>query len=263
MSNERIRLAVAGAAGRMGRAVLECAAEHDGFSVTAALVSHGDYARAKTIRVGDADLPAATLLSDPCDVLIDFTVAAGTMYWLEICCKQRIPMVIGATGHTDEQVSAIASAAHEIPIVQASNFSIGIHTMLAYIGAIVKQLGAAYDVEIVETHHKHKVDAPSGTALSLVDEITRALHRTRDDVVFGREGRTGARPAGQIGVHALRMGEVVGRHEVHISGPGETLSVIHTAHSRATFASGALRAAQWVINRSAGLYAMTNVLGDT
>ncbi len=261
MSTEPIRLAVAGAAGRMGRAVLGFAAGQDGVRVTAALVSDEDRVRFGTVRAGDADIPAATSLTDPCDVLIDFTTASGTMTWLKVCRARRIPMVIGATGHTEEQVAAIASAAHEIPIVKASNLSVGMQTMRAHIGAIVQQLGRDYDVEIVETHHRYKVDAPSGTALSLVDDIAHALNRTRDDVIFGRSGRTGERPRGQIGVHALRMGEVVGRHEIHISGPGETLSIIHTAHSRKTFAAGALRAAAWVVRRAPGLYAMKDVLG--
>jgi len=261
MSTEPIRLAIAGAAGRMGRAVLECAAANDRFRATAVLVSNEDLARSGTIRAGDVDIPAATSLNDPCDVLIDFTTASGTMTWLKVCRARHIPMVIGATGHTEEQVAAIASAANEIPIVKASNFSVGIQAMRAHIGAIVKQLGADYDVEIVETHHRYKVDAPSGTALSLVDDIAHALNRTRDDVIFGRAGRTGTRPQGQIGVHAVRMGEVVGRHEFHISGPGETLSITHTAHTRKTFAAGALRAAAWIIRHAPGLYAMKDVLG--
>jgi len=262
MPNEQINVAVAGAAGRMGRAVLELAANDARFHIAAALDSQDDHARANSIRVGEIDVPLSTSLTGRRDVLIDFTVAAGTMHWLEICRKWQMPMVIGATGHDEEQLAAIASAAHEIAIVKASNFSVGVQAMLSRVGALVKQMGPTFDVEIVEHHHRHKVDAPSGTALSLLDEILRATGRTRDDAVFGREGRTGPRPVGQIGIHAVRMGEIVGHHEVRISGPGETLSLVHTAHSRATFAAGALRAASWIVSRRAGLYSMADVLAD-
>lgn len=116
-------------------------------------------------------------------------------------------------------------------------------------------------MEIVETHHRHKIDAPSGTALTLADEIAEATGRSRDCVVFGREGRVGERPTGQIGVHAVRMGEIVGQHEVHFSGPGETVTLRHTAHSRDTFAAGALRAAAWVVGKEPGSYTMQDVIG--
>lgn len=262
MPNETIKLAVAGAAGRMGQSVLWRAAKSDAFEVAAALVSPQDYEQSKTIRVQEFEFPTATSLAEPCDVFIDFTVAAGTMHWLEVCRHWQTPMVIGATGHDDRQLAAIATAAHEIPIVKASNFSTGVQAMLSRIGTLVKQLGPDFDVEIVETHHRHKLDAPSGTALSLLDEILKATGRTRDDVIFGREGRTGERPNGQICVHSVRMGEIVGHHEVHISGPGETLSFVHTAHSRMTFVAGALRAAKWIVRQRAGLYSMADVMGD-
>ena len=261
MPNERIELAVAGAAGHMGRAVLELAVKDTRFTIAAALVSKDDPTHANAIRVRDKEIPLSTSLAKPCGVLIDFTQAEGTMHWLEVCRHWQMPMVIGATGHDEKQRATIASAAHEIPIVKASNFSAGIHAMLSRVGALAEQLGPEYDIEIIEHHHRHKIDAPSGTALSLLDEILRATGRTREHVVFGREGRTGERPHGQIGVHAVRMGEVVGHHEIHLSGPGETLSFVHTAHSRTTFASGALRAAAWIVSQRAGSYTMADVMG--
>jgi 4-hydroxy-tetrahydrodipicolinate reductase len=126
---------------------------------------------------------------------------------------------------------------------------------------LARELGEDYDIEVAETHHRHKIDAPSGTALAIVDEILRATGRTRSDhVVFGRHGETGARPRGQIGVHALRLGDTVGRHEVHFSGHGETITLGHTVHSRDTFAAGALRAAAWVIGKDPGLYSLRDTL---
>jgi 4-hydroxy-tetrahydrodipicolinate reductase len=261
-----IRLAVAGAAGRMGRCVLELASRDPRFEIAAAID-----------RDAEDNLPA-------CDVLIDFTDADGTMVWLDVCRTQRIPMVIGATGHGEPQLSRIAQAAEVIPIAKAANFSIGMQAVLNAVGRIAKELGEEYDIEIVETHHRHKVDAPSGTALTIVERIvegrtlrTRSasdgpggdpLARARGSdsaashAVFGRYGRVGERPKGQIGVHAVRMGEVVGQHEVHFSGPGETITIRHTAQSRETFATGALRAAAWVVGRPPGLYSMRDALAE-
>ncbi len=253
-----IRLAVAGAAGRMGRCVLELASRDPRFEVAAAID-----------RDAEPTLPA-------CDVLIDFTDAEGTMAWLDVCRTRRIPMVIGATGHDERQQARIAEVARAIPIVKAANFSIGMQAVLNAVGRIAKDLGEEYDIEIIETHHRHKFDAPSGTALAIVAEIQQALNqsreRERDDhvppplvggtkVVFGRHGRVGERPKGQIGVHAVRMGDVVGQHEIHFSGPGETITIRHTAQSRETFAAGALRAAAWIIGKPPGMYSMRNVLG--
>lgn len=261
MSDTKIQLAVAGAAGRMGRIVLELAGRSDRFTVSAALTAPGLAPPGATVRCDDRNLPLVETLETACDVLIDFTVAEGTMVWLEVCERHRLPMLIGTTGHSDEQMARIRSASRTIPIVKAGNCSVGVQAMMNVLGRLAKELGDGYDVEIVETHHRHKLDAPSGTALAMLDEMARATGRTRDDAVFGRHGRTGERPQGQIGVHAVRMGEIVGRHEVHFSGPGETITITHTAHSRETFAAGALRAAAWLVGREPGLYSMRNVLG--
>lgn len=239
-----IRLAVAGAKGRMGRCVTDLASRDPRFEVAAAI-----------------DLGASTSLP-ACDVLIDFTNAEGTMEWLPACATRLVPMVIGATGHDQSQHARIVDAARIIPIVRAANFSIGIQVILNALGRIATELGDDYDVEIVETHHRHKIDAPSGTALNLLEQVHQSRDRKgADDVVFGRHGKTGERPKRQIGVHAIRMGEVVGQHEIHFSGPGETITIRHTAHSRETFAAGALRAAAWIVGKPPGLYSMRNVLG--
>ncbi len=241
-----IRLTVAGAAGRMGRCVIDLVSRDSHFEIAAAI----DLGERQSI--------------PSCDALIDFTHAAGTMDWLTVCEAQRLAMVIGSTGHDERQQARIAEAARVIPIVQSANFSVGMQVVLGALARIAGELGSEYDVEIVETHHRHKIDSPSGTALTLLAEIQKNTHQYSDRkgaaVVFGREGKVGERPKGQIGVHAIRMGDVVGQHEIHFSGPGETVTIRHTAQSRDTFAAGALRAAAWVVGKPPGLYSMRNVL---
>jgi len=247
----------------MGRCVLELASHDPRFELAAAID-----------RSAQQTLPA-------CDVLIDFTDATGTMLWLEACETRRVPMVIGATGHDEAQLARIAQVARSIPIVKAANYSVGMQVVLSALERIANELGDEYDVEIVETHHRHKIDAPSGTAKAMVEKIVAARPiqtRSASDgpcvdplagakgsdstpVVYGRWGKVRERPNGQIGVHSIRMGEVVGQHEIHFSGPGETITIRHTAHSRETFAVGALRAAAWIIGKPPGLYSMRNVLG--
>lgn len=270
-----IRLAVAGATGRMGRCILEMASSDERFEIAAALTeprgfSPREFAQAKACGSVDLDVPYASKLETPCDVLIDFTVAAGTMAWLEVCTEKRIPMVTGVTGHTDEQLARIQAAADRIAILKAANFSVGINVILKIVGRLAKELGESYDVELVEAHHRGKVDAPSGTALAIVDEILAGGQGSSlpvptgqersGNVTFGRRGQVGQRPTGQIGIHSVRMGEVVGRHEVHFSGPGETVTIRHEAHSRSAFAAGALRAAAWIVGKQPGYYTMGDAI---
>ncbi len=256
-----IRLAIAGATGRTGQRVLTLATQDDRFTVSGALTADGCSLIGTTVPAAGSDVKIVDSLDAPCDVLIDFSVPEGTMSWLEVCQARGIPLVTGVTGHSEDQLGRLHRAAKDIAIVRASNFSVGVQAMLGAVARLARELGAGYDVEIVETHHRHKIDAPSGTALTLADEIAAATGRSRDSVTFGREGRVGERPSGQIGVHAVRMGEIVGQHEVHFSGPGETLTLRHTAHSRDTFAAGALRAAAWVVGKQPGAYTMSNVIG--
>ncbi len=253
-----IKLAIAGALGRTGDAVVRLAGADPRFDIVAALATSDD--AGKVIPTTAGDITTCKRISGTCDVLIDFTLPAGTMTWLDRCLTTKIAMVIGATGHDNEQLDRIRSAAATIPIVMASNFSVGITALVDMIGKLTKTLGDSYDIEIVESHHRHKVDAPSGTALTLLDEMLIAKNKTRDDATFGRHGKTGERKPGTIGVHAVRRGEIVGEHEIHFSAPGETLTLRHTAHARDTFATGALRAAAWLTKQPAGLYRMTDVL---
>ena len=259
--SEIIRLAIAGAAGRTGRCVLGRAAVDERFTVVAALVAPGCAAFGEIGRDARHESAFTDSLDVECDMLIDFTVAAGTVAWLDVCVARAMPMVIGATGHDAAQRLRIERASRTIPIVVAANFSVGVQAVMKWVGQLARDLGTAYDVEIVETHHRRKRDAPSGTALSIAVAVADATGRTLEhSAVYGRFGATGERPAGEIGIHSVRMGEIVSRHEIHFSGPGETITVRHEGHSRDTFALGALRAAAWVVGKSPGLYTMRDVL---
>jgi len=255
-----IRLAVAGATGRMGRCVVECVARDERFTIIAALTSAGYLLAGSNAGVGQENLKITESLDGECDVLIDFTVAEGTMAWLEVCAARKIPLVIGATGHSDQQCETIKKVSRTLPIVKAPNCSVGIQVMAQVLSELARKLGPDYDVEIVEAHHRHKIDAPSGTAILLADVIAQSTGRSSEGMIHGRKGHTGPRPKGQIGIHSIRMGEIVGQHEIHFSGPGETVTIRHIAHSRETFATGALRAAAWVIEQPPGLYTLQDVL---
>ena len=256
-----IRLSVAGAAGRMGRAVLGAASNSNRFEIVAALTAPNDPLAGGRIRVGEIEFALETSLDCDCDALIDFTVDGGTMSWVEICREKRIPMVIGATGHSGAEMKRLREASDSIPVIYAPNCSVGIAAIRHSLSKLAAELGTGFDVEIVETHHRHKIDAPSGTALALAQDIANATGRDPDDaIVFGRHGQLDKRPEGQIGVHALRIGDLMSHHEIHFSGPGETVTIKHTAHSRDTFAAGALRAAEWAVDQKPGYYGMGDVL---
>lgn len=274
-----IRFAIAGATGRMGRAVLEQAGGDDRFAVAAAITVSDDPLLGQPLRIGATDVPLVDRMVGECDVLIDFTVPAGTMHWLDQCTERKIPMVIGATGHDAAQLARITKAGASIPFVKATNFSLGVNALFTVAKQLAHTLGPDYDIEIVETHHRRKVDAPSGTAASFLEAVQAGRAASiptskgiissgappstdAETVVHGRQGETGPRPRGEIGVHALRMGDVVGHHEIHFGGPGETITLTHTAHSRTTFAAGALHAAAWIVVKPPGIYTMADVLGS-
>ena len=257
-----IRLAIAGATGRTGSRVLELAGHDDQFEVVAALVAPGSLVIGGKTQCGQRNLAFCDTLKECCDVLIDFTTPAGTMSWLDVCQKQGIALVCGVTGHDDRHLSRLAEAARQIPVLHASSFSCGIEVLGRLIVQLAQELGPAYDVEIIETHHRHKVDAPSGTAMTLLARLAEATGRTmQSNAIFGRSGPTAERPTGQIGVHSVRMGDHVGTHEVHFSGLGETLTIRHVAHSRDIFAAGALRAAAWIVRQpSVSLYTLGDMM---
>jgi 4-hydroxy-tetrahydrodipicolinate reductase len=263
-----LKIAIAGASGRMGHALIESVLRTEGLQLAAALE-----------RAGHASLgkDAGELVGSPCgtkiaadvakaaaaaDVLVDFTLPEGAMEHLVACRKQGTRMVIGTTGFSDAQKKEITAATKDIAIVMAPNFSVGVNVALRLLEIAAKALDKGYDIEIFEAHHRHKVDAPSGTALRMGEVVAQALGRDLKKVaVYGREGITGERKADTIAFTTVRGGDIVGDHSVMFIGDGERLEVSHRASSRANFANGALRAARWVASRKSGLFDMEDVLG--
>ena len=248
-----MKIAIAGAGGRMGRTVIEAASADAELELVAAVDLAGSPAigqPAGRIRIG-AELAAVA----EADVVLDFTRPEGTLALL----KHAKAMVIGTTGFTEEDKDRIAQAAGRLPIVQAANFAVGVNTAYKLAETAARILGDDYDVEIVEAHHRHKVDAPSGTALQLGEIVAAALKKK--DFVFGRKGVIGERQAKQIGFHSIRGGDIVGEHTVIFAGVGERVEVTVRSQSRLTYANGALRAAKWLKGRPPALYAMSDVLG--
>ncbi|OOG23344.1 4-hydroxy-tetrahydrodipicolinate reductase, partial [Thioalkalivibrio denitrificans] len=210
--------------------------------------------------VAVTDDPAA--LTDAFDVLIDFTRPEGTLAHLEICRKAGRAMVIGTTGFSEEQKQVIRDAAKEIPLVFAPNMSVGVNLCLKLLDLAARVLGDDVDIEVIEAHHRHKVDAPSGTALRMGEVVAEALGRDLAAcAIYGREGHTGERDPKTIGFETIRAGDIVGEHTVMFAGAGERVEITHKASSRMTFARGAVRAAGWLSGRPAGLYDMQDVLG--
>jgi len=258
------KIAIAGAAGRMGRRIAALAIEAEQFDIVSALESPGHEAIGKDIGelagAGRFGLAVTATLQDSPDVLIDFTTPEGTMRWLELCRERKLPLVIGTTGLTESQQAAVADAAVAAPIVHAANMSVGVNLLLKIVGEVAAALGEDYDIEVSETHHRFKKDAPSGTAIALAKSICGALGKEYGETaVLGRGGLC-PRKKGEIGMHALRVGDTVGEHSVHFGNLGETITIAHSAHTRDTFARGALRAARWVVGKPAGLYNMQDVL---
>ena len=255
-----MKVAIAGAGGRMGRTLIEGVLADRELTLAVALEAPGAAAigqAAGALRI-TADLAALAAA----DVLVDFTRPEGTLAYLEACLKQNRRMVIGTTGFSEAQSARIAEAARRIPIVLSPNFAIGVNVVFRLAQTAARALGDAYDVEIVEAHHRHKADAPSGTALKLGELVAQALGRDLGKVAtHGRHGDTGERPARAIGFHAIRGGEIVGEHTVLFAGPGERVEVTVRSQSRTTYASGAIRAAKWLAGQGPGLYDMFDVLG--
>jgi 4-hydroxy-tetrahydrodipicolinate reductase len=251
-----MRLAIAGAGGRMGRTLIEAIAAERDLELAAAFDAPGTPAVGSTIsgvKIGSDPAAAAS-----CDVLNDFTRPEGTLEHL----KHAKAMIIGTTGFSPAQKRTITEAAKRIPIEMAANFAVGVNATYKLAETAAQILGDAYDVEIIEAHHRGKVDAPSGTALKLGEVISAALKRSLPDVArHGRHGETGARPAREIGFHAIRGGDIVGEHTIVFAGSGERVELTVRSQSRMTYAAGALRAARWLQGRRPGLYDMFDVLG--
>ncbi len=250
-----LRVALAGAGGRMGRTLIEAVLADKDLELGAAFDLAGNPAvgsKAGDVKVGSDASAAAS-----CDVLIDFTWPEGTLANL----KHAKAAVIGTTGFSPAQRTNIGELAKKTPIVMAANFAVGVNAAYKLAETAAKILGGDYDVEILEAHHKHKVDAPSGTALKLGEVVAQALGRKLPEVArHGREGQTGERPGRQIGFHAIRGGDIVGEHTVLFAGLGERVEITVRSQSRMTYAVGALRAAKWLRGKPAGLYDMFDVL---
>jgi 4-hydroxy-tetrahydrodipicolinate reductase len=260
------KIALVGVNGRMGRTLVQAVQEDKSSLLSAAFVRSGSALTGldagEVTGFGRLDVPLQDSLDTSLfDVLIDFTRPEATMAYMNACVSAKKPMVIGTTGFSASELSEMKAAAQQIPIVFAPNFSVGVNLLLGLV-AKAAQVLSDYDIEVIEAHHRYKVDAPSGTALRLGQAAADALGWDLDQcAVYGREGITGERPAQQIGFATVRGGDVVGDHTVLFAGLGERVELTHKASSRLTFAQGAVRAAQWLAHQPAGLYDMQDVLG--
>jgi 4-hydroxy-tetrahydrodipicolinate reductase len=266
---QSIRIAVAGAGGRMGRNLVQAVSEAHGLVLAAASERSGSpwlgADAGELAGVGRADVAISPGLYDRLDafdVLIDFTSPAATLEHLALCRAAHKAMVIGTTGLDQDQRAAVTASARDMGIVFAPNMSVGVNLCFKLLDIAARILGDEVDIEIIEAHHRHKVDAPSGTALRMGEVIATALGRDLDEVaVYGREGHTGPRERRTIGFETIRAGDVVGEHSVWFVADGERIEIAHKASSRMTFARGAARAAGWIAGRGPGLFDMQDVLG--
>jgi 4-hydroxy-tetrahydrodipicolinate reductase len=255
-----MKVAIAGAAGRMGRTLVEAVLADRELTLAAVLEAPGSPAVGQ--KAGGLTIDADPGALAQADVLVDFTRPEGTLAHLGVCLARGKALVIGTTGFDATQKARIDEAAKRIPIVLSPNFAIGVNVVFRLAQTAAAALGDAYDVEIVEAHHRHKVDAPSGTALRLGELVAGTLGRDLGQVAtHGRHGDTGERPAKAIGFHAIRGGDIVGEHTVIFAGQGERVEIAVRSQSRMTYAAGALRAAKWLRGRAPGLYDMSEVLG--
>lgn len=262
----QIKIAIVGCTGRMGRVLLECVAKADDMVLHAALEhagsenvgkDAGEFGGTRGVMIGHDGAHALR----GADVLIDFTRPEGTLHHLEICRQHGVNMVIGTTGFNAQQKAQLGAAAQQIGIVFAPNMSVGVNLTFKLLEMASRVLSQGYDIEIIEAHHRQKVDAPSGTALGMGEVIARTLGRDLSQcAVYGREGVTGERDPSTIGFATVRGGDIVGDHTVLFAGTGERIEITHKASSRATFALGALRAARFLQANAAGLYDMQDVL---
>jgi 4-hydroxy-tetrahydrodipicolinate reductase len=262
------KIAIAGASGRMGHMLIEAVQAADDCVLTGAL----DVAASPAVGADAgafAGHPTGVLITSDIrqglqssQVVIDFTRPEGTLAHLQVCRELGVAAVIGTTGFTDAQKAEIATIARDIPIMMAPNMSVGVNVTLKLLEMAAKALATGYDIEIVEAHHRHKVDAPSGTALKMGEVIAGALGRDlKDCAVYAREGVTGERDPSSIGFATIRGGDIVGDHTVLFAGTGERIEISHKSSSRATYAQGSLRAVRFLVTQKSGLFDMFDVLG--
>ena len=263
-----LRIAVAGASGRMGRMLIEAVSAADDCVLAGALdraetpaLGHDATAwlgRSSGVAITD-DLRAGLANAQ---VLIDFTRPEGTLAHLAVCRDLGVKAVIGTTGFSDAQKAEIAEHAKHIAVMMSPNMSVGVNVVFKLLDLAARALNEGYDIEVIEAHHRHKVDAPSGTALAMGEVVAKALGRNlKDCAVYGREGVTGERDPSTIGFATVRGGDIVGDHTVLFAGTGERIEITHKSSSRVTYAQGSLRAARFLASRSSGLFSMNDVLG--
>jgi len=263
-----LRIAIAGASGRMGRMLVEAVLDAPDLALSGALDVAGSpllgqdagafLGRATGVAISD-DLDAVLAASQ---VLIDFTRPEGTLHHLQACAGRGVALVIGTTGFSAADKAAIGAAAQRIPVFMSPNMSVGVNVVMRLIEQAAKAFSHGYDIEIIEAHHRNKIDAPSGTALKMGEVVASALGRNlADNAVFGREGVTGVRDPSTIGFATVRGGDIIGDHTVLFAGIGERIEITHKSSSRATYAQGSLRAARYLAHSGPGLYDMNDVLG--
>lgn len=264
-----IRVAVCGAAGRMGRALVAAVQTQEAVKLAAAT----EYPQSSALGADAGELagigklgvmisPSLADVINDVDVVIDFSTPAATVAHAQLCQQNGVAIVIGTTGFSDADQQALNATAQQVPLVCSGNYSVGVNVTLKLLALAAKTFGDTVDIDVLEAHHRHKVDAPSGTALMMGQAVADALGRDlKEDAVYAREGHTGPRDRRSIGFQTLRGGDTVGDHTVFFFGEGERVEVRHVATNRANFANGAVRAAAWAVSRPAGRYDMQDVLG--
>ncbi len=268
MHDAQVRVAIAGAGGRMGRQLIQATLQMDGVALGAALEREGSSLLgvdagelAGTAKTGVTVQSSLEAVKEDFDVFIDFTRPEGTLHHLAFCRQHGKGMVIGTTGFDDAGKQAIQDASGEIAIVFAANFSVGVNVMLKLLEKAAKVMGDYTDIEIIEAHHRYKVDAPSGTALAMGEAIAQAMDKDlKSCAVYSREGHTGERVPGTIGFATVRAGDIVGEHTAMFADIGERVEITHKASSRMTFANGAIRSGWWLKGKDKGLFDMRDVL---
>ncbi len=264
-----VRTIITGAAGRMGMRLVSLTQETAGLSLTGAIEMKGHPALGKDAgeiaQIGKVGILLSNNLQTclaQSDVVIDFTGPTSCLAHLEQVVNASKAMVIGTTGFSEKELVELKAKAMKVPCVFSPNMSVGINVLVNTIGKIAKSLGDTYNIEVIEAHHNKKKDAPSGTALKLAEALAAGMGWDLQDVgVYARHGITGERKTREIGMQTIRAGDIVGDHTILLGGPGERIEITHRAHTRDTFARGALRAAEWVVQQPPGLYSMGNVLG--
>jgi len=259
------KLIVSGAAGRMGKRIISLAIEAEEFNMIAAVErqDHPEIGKDAGLVAGSGpiDIKLDSAYPAGADMVIDFSQPEGTDKTLDYCTESGAALVLGTTGLSDGQRQNLKAASEKIPVIYATNMSVGMNVLFSLVGKVASMLGDEYDIEIIEQHHRFKKDAPSGSALTLAENICKATARGfPDSLVHGRDGKEALRQKGTIGMHAIRAGDITGVHSVIFGTLGEKLTLNHTAHSRDTFARGALRAAQWLVGKKPALYSMADVL---